>query len=130
MGTLTDQELGILQIHVEGGNVAAIGHWEKACDHLVELGYLRRIDKLNHQITPVGREVSRQQEDAAIGKMIEVGSAIGSIQKKIRDFAEQAAQLLVQASRASQDVTGDTPQEAAKKWSGIILRRALELIDG
>ena len=44
------------------------------------------------------------------------------------DFAEQAAQLLAQAAKASERVTGDTPQVAAEKWSGIIYRRALELL--
>ena len=130
MAGLSEQELGVLQIHIEGGNVAAIGHWEKVCNRLVELGYLRRVDKLNHEITPEGRKAAEQDENESLRQIIERGSVIGATQKQIREFAEQAAQLLARAAIASQQAVGDSPEHAVRQWANVIVNRALEILRG
>ncbi len=133
MGILTEQELGVLQIHAQGGNVAAVGHWEKPVDHMVALGLLKRHDKHNHSLTPAGEaalEADEREKDAALGRMIEAGSVMGATQKRIREFAEQAAQLLAQAAQASNKVVGDDPDVAVRKWANIIVNRALEILRG
>lgn len=76
MAGLTEQELGLLMIHVNGGNVAAIGHWEKPCDHLVELGLLRRLDKHNHEITSAGREAAEKEETDSLRAMIDANNRL------------------------------------------------------
>lgn len=49
-------------------------------------------------------------------------------QKGIIEYAEAIAQVLAEAGRASQKVTGDHPSVAIKKWAKVIEKRALELV--
>lgn len=42
--------------------------------------------------------------------------------------AEAMAQVLAEAGRASHDALGDPPEAAVRKWSQIILKRALEIL--
>ena len=133
MTQLSEQEVTLLELHAMGQSIAAIGAWEKPCDALVAKGYLQRHDKFNHSITPAGRaawEEHDKETDKLLGKMIEQASVVGATQKGIRDFAEQAAQLLAQAAKESSKLLGDAPEAAAKKWSDVIFKRALEVLDG
>lgn len=130
--SLSDDELTILMIAERGESMMAIAHWKAPVESLVQKGYLqsRGGDNFNCVITNAGRAAVKEAEDAPLRAMIEAGSIVGASQKLIRDHAEQAAQLLVKAARASHSATGDAPEYAAEKWSGIILRRALEIING
>lgn len=133
MPDLTEDELAVLMIAARGESMIAIGRWEQPINHLVQMGLLLRHDKANHTITPAGREVLQAEEkitDKALGGLIESSSRVGAAQKSIRDFAEQAAQLLAEASRESARITGDRKEYAAQEWSRIILNRALELLTG
>lgn len=128
---LSDDELTVLLIAAKGEPMLAIGRWEEPTKNLILKGYLRPCtDKINNIITDAGRKAAREAEDAPFKALIEIGSKVGATQKAIRDFAEQAAQLLAQAAKTSHDITGDAPEYAAEKWSGIILRRAKEILRG
>ncbi len=128
--TLTEDELTVLMIAAEGESMIAVGRWQKPIESLLQKGYMasRGGDNFNCVITDTGRTAAREAEDAPFRELIETGSKIGATQKGIRDFAEQAAQLLAKAARASHSAVGDAPEYAAKKWSEIILRRALEVL--
>jgi hypothetical protein len=135
MSDLSADELTVLMIAARGESMMSIGRWKAPTESLIARGYLRprpsNGDPEGHHnavITDEGRAVCKVEEDAPFKALIETGSKIGATQKGIRDFAEQAAQLLAQAARASNKVTGDAPEYAAEQWSGIILRRALEIL--
>lgn len=134
---LSDDELTVLLIAAKGEPMLAIGRWEEPTKSLILKGYLQACSwagdpsgNANNVITDAGRKAAREAEDAPFKALIEIGSKVGATQKAIRDFAEQAAQLLAQAAKTSHDITGDAPEYAAEKWSGIILRRAKEILRG
>jgi hypothetical protein len=132
MSDLSDDELTVLMIASRGESMIAIGRWKQPTESLIAKGYLQSSggDNFNCIITEAGRAACKEAEDAPYKEMIETGSKIGTTQKAIRDFAEQAAQLLAKAAHASNRVTGDAPEVAAEKWAGIILRRTLEILRG
>ena len=134
---LTDDELTVLLIAAKGERMMPIGRWEQPTKSLVLKGYLRAqpwagdpCGAMNNVITPQGQAAVQEAEDAPFRELIETGSKIGATQKGIRDFAEQAAQLLAKAARASHSAVGDAPEYAVQKWSEIILRRAMEILRG
>jgi hypothetical protein len=129
---LTDDELTVLMIASRGESMMAIGRWKQPTERLIAKGYLqsRGGDNFNCIITEAGRAACKEGEDAPYKAMIETGSKIGATQAAIRDFAEQAAQLLAKAAKASHQAVGDAPEYAAEQWSGVILRRALEILRG
>lgn len=43
-------------------------------------------------------------------------------------YAEEMAQVLAEAGRASHDALGDPAEVAVRKWSDVILKRALEIL--
>ncbi len=49
-------------------------------------------------------------------------------QAGIRKYAEAMAHVLAEAGRASQKVTGDSPNYAVQQWSKVILERALQIL--
>lgn len=128
MTDLTQDEHTCLLIASEGEYLAAIGRWEGPVDALVARGLMQRHDRFNNTITPAGREVLKAREARDASALAGAISEMASVQANIQAFAEQAAQLLAQAARASSVVTGDRPLDAAKKWSDVILRRAVELL--
>jgi len=125
---LSQDEQTVLLIAAEGEWMAPIGRWKDPTLSLAEKGLLSRGDDFNYCITPAGRTQAKRLDQATQSTLVEMTSDAAVVQGRIRDFAEQAAQLLAQAAKASERVTGDTPQVAAEKWSGIIYRRALELL--
>jgi hypothetical protein len=132
MSDLSDDELTVLMIANAGESMMAIARWKQPTESLIAKGYLqsRGGDNFNCLITEAGRAACKEAEDAPYKTMIETGSKIGATQKAIRDFAEQAAQLLAKAAQASHQAVGDAPEYAAEQWSGVILRRALEILRG
>ena len=130
-GELTPDEEACLLIMAEGGSIAPIARWEKPVYELARRGLATRKDAFNYIISGAGRERVAQLEkehDAALGGLIERCGVMEVTQKRIIDFAEQAAQLLAVEALASAKVTSDSPEIAARKWSKVILDRALELL--
>ena len=130
MSTLSQDELTVLMIAQQGESMIAVGRWQKPIESLLGKGFMmsRGGDNFNCVITDAGRAAAKEAEDAPFRELIETGSKIGATQKGIRDFAEQAAQLLATAARAAHSAVGDAPEYAARKWSEIILHRALEIL--
>ena len=128
---LTPDEEACLLIMVEGSMLAPIGRWEQPVKALHAKGFATRLDDFNYRISKFGRERAAQlekQHDAALGGLIEHCGVMEAAQKRIIDFAEQAAQLLAAAALASEKVTGDSPDTAARKWSDQIYQRACQLL--
>ena len=128
---LSQEEVSVLMIAAQGETLAPIGQWKQPIETLVMRGLMKRINDANYGITPEGRLAvhMREQEDdsrllAAVNKRLTAQHTQANIVK----FAEQAAQLLAMSGRASAEVTGDTPEDAARRWSQVILTRALELL--
>ena len=125
---LTEQEETALLVALEGGNIGPIGGWKTPVLNLALKGLLYRKDDFNYGITGAGREKAKTLERLHATKLIEISNQAGATQAYIRAFAEPAAQLLVQAAEASAKVTGDHPEEAARKWAEQILKRAVQLL--
>ena len=133
MSDLTSDEEACLLIMAEGGFLAPIGRWEKPVYELARKGLATRKDPLNYIISGAGRERVAQLEkehDAVFGGLIERCGVMEVTQKRIIDFAEQAAQLLAAAALASEKVTGDSSEAAVRKWSDEIYQRACQLLRG
>lgn len=76
---LTDDEIAILTLAVQGESMAAIGRWEKPTEHLVELGLMERGDKFNNFITAAGRAALdwiERAEDEAFDRALRRGPVI------------------------------------------------------
>ena len=130
-GILTDDEYAILMIAAEGRSMLPIGRWEKPVNDLVARGLMIRHDPSNNTISPAGREALEQRERDDIAAIRAVGQKLAgaqAAQTSIRELAEQAAQLLAQAARASAEVTGDHPEVAVRKWIDEIYVRAIQLV--
>lgn len=127
--SLTQDEYTILLIARDGQSLAAIGRWEKPVNALTERGLLERFDKFNHIITAAGRkEVDRTDDEVAADLIVAANPDVSAVQKRIQEFIAQAAELLAQAARTSAVVSGDTPSAAAKRWSDVLLARAMEIL--
>lgn len=50
-------------------------------------------------------------------------------QKGIIEFAEWAATVLAEAGIASSKAVGDSPQYACRRWSEVILKEALRIVE-
>jgi hypothetical protein len=130
---LTSDELSVLLIAANGEYMLAIGRWQPVCFSLAAKGLMKK-EIINggpqYLITPAGREAAEQEDNSRLGALIESGSRFGATQKLARDVAEEAAQKLAECGRASVQVTGDSVETAVRKWSEVVLRRALELLNG
>lgn len=114
----------------------AIGRWERSIQDLAAKG-LMRSEHINggsqYTITKAGRaaiEEREQEENQQLADVINRSRQAKIVRGTIQDFCEQAAKLLVDAARASMQITGESPQIASRKWNEVILRRALELLNG
>lgn len=128
MSALSEDEYTVLLIAAQGEYLAPIGWWEKPVRDLAVRGLLQMLDSVNFVITDAGRQAAQQEDqknDQAIAGALKQAA---SVQGDIRDFAEQAANLLAAAGKASAGVTGDAPSVAVDKWSEIIRKRARELL--
>ncbi len=128
MSDLTNDEWTILLIAKQGQYLAPIGRWEKPVKSLAEKGLLQRLDSVNYAITPKGSEFADKQEDDELRGFLEAGIKARNGHEQARQSIEQAALHLSLAARASA-ATGDSPEVAAKRWSVVVLDRALELLD-
>jgi F0F1-type ATP synthase membrane subunit b/b' len=130
---LSQDEAACLLIAAQGQSMLAVGRWKHPIKSLVMRGLMRSNDEFNNVITDAGRAAIDAHEDEADKHLVEVANAIVGAkvaQADIAKFAEQAAQLLAQAARASAAVTGDSLKAAAGKWLDVIRKRTVELLDG
>jgi hypothetical protein len=134
MTELSQDELTILMIAATGEPMMPIGRWEQPAKSLVAKGLLkphpRAGDPTGHfnlHITPEGAAAAEQGENDSYRAVLNVGATIQHEQRKARKHAEQIAVQLVDLAEASSKVTGDTKVDALRRWSEIILTRALEM---
>lgn len=128
---LSDDEITVLMLSEQGQSIMAIARWEKPTDNLVAKGLLTRHDKFNHSITASGKkvlaELEKEEDESVFRPMATQLVGTMQAQKSAAQSAEQAAQHLLAAARASQPATGDSLEQAIQKWHALILPRALEL---
>lgn len=132
-GVLTEDEYTVLAIAAGGNSMMAVARWEKPTESLAKKGFLERLDKFNHIITPTGRKVLEERErqdeatlDNALRNVIEKGSKLSSAQHKAAQEAELSVQHLVNAVSLSCSATGDSFAHACRQWSEQIVKAALE----
>jgi len=125
---LTDNEFTVLMIAAADESMIPIGRWKEPVERLAARGLLHRHNEHNYAITETGRQALKAREDEDATALITAFNPAASGVTQIREIAEQAAQQLAEAARRSQPITGDDPVTAARKWSEIILNRALELL--
>ncbi len=128
MDDLTDDEFSILLIAARGESVMPIGRWEKPVESLVAKGFLKQHDRHNNTITPAGRVALEKRENVDAVAWIEATSGSHSATANIRAVAEGMATTLANIAKESKKVTGGATADAARKWSEVILNRALELL--
>jgi hypothetical protein len=131
--SLTNDDMSVLMIAARGEYMLAIGRWEGSVKSLAKRGLLK-CEMLNggpqYTITDAGRQAMQQGDDENIRAMIGASASVGAAQKTVRDAAEVVAQSLAEVAKTSAPITGDTPETAARRWSTIILNRALDIING
>lgn len=128
---LSQDEHTVLLIAAQGESLAPVGRWEIPVRSLAQRGYLKMLDSVNFVITATGQAAVQNQEaanDRALAQTIERCGEMAAVQKNIQGFAEQAANLLATAGKASAAVTGDDPSVAIDKWSEIIRKRAQDIL--
>jgi hypothetical protein len=138
--TLSDDELTVLLIAAQNQPMIPIGRWEAPTKSLIEKGYLKPhghpgdpTGHFNNYITDAGRlvaEQSEKQQDDLLGQVLTVSASIGHQQKKARAHAEQIAVQMIDLAELSSSVTGDDKAESLRRWSEIVLTRALEMLRG
>lgn len=131
--SLTNDEMSVLMIAAKGEYMLAIGHWQQPVQALCRKGFMKCeliAGGPQYTITDAGRKAMEQGDDENIRSMIEASSSAGTAQKAARDVAEQTAQKLAECAKLSSPITGDTPETAARRWSTIVLNRALDIING
>jgi hypothetical protein len=136
--TLSSEEQTVLLIAAAGEPLMPIGRWKPAVESLVAKGFMKPhphpgdpTGYFNHRITAAGAAVANQAEqetDDLLGEILTRSSQIGYEQKKARAQAEQIAVQLVDLAELSSQVTGETKIETLRRWSEIILTRALEML--
>lgn len=67
-------------------------------------------------------------DEAYIDSVVRHGRLIVQTQHGIIEYAEGMAQVLAEAGRASNKALGDSPEYAVRRWSDVILNRALEIL--
>lgn len=135
MTDLSQDELTVLMIAATGEPMMPIGRWEAPAKSLVAKGFLKPhahpgdpTGHFNLRITPEGVTAAEQGEDDTYKQVLNVGATIQHEQKKARAHAEQIAVQLVDLAEASSKITGDAKIDALRRWSDIILTRALEMV--
>lgn len=126
---LTDDERTVLMICDRSESVAAIGRWEQPCDHLVELGYLRRTDKLNHFITEAGHlaisAANEEVEDAFAHAILKLHNTRVEYKRE----GDEAARWLAQMAKKAAAATGDDILQALRKCGEAVVTRAADFLN-
>ncbi len=128
---LTGDEAINMGIAVNGNSMLAIGHWEQPVKALAARGLMNKLDDANYVIAPAGREALEQADrnaDRVLADVINKSHDAAKVHAGNQYFAEQTAQQLADTARLSAKAMGHDPGWAARKWSELILKRALELL--
>lgn len=131
MTDLTPDERTVLMIAAEGQSMIAIGRWEQPIDSCVAKGLMERADKFNNFISAKGRaalDLEDKADDSYYRGILETAAKVRNQRQQAIMSAEQAAQHLAYAARASAPATGDTLENAARQWSVAVLEKALEIL--
>ena len=130
--SLSNDEMSVLMIAAQGQTMLPIGRWEGPTKSLAARGFMKceiLAGGPQYTITEAGRAAMEKGDDDNIRAIIETTSEVGTMQKEARAGAETAAQLLAKIAKLSASITGDTPETAARRWSTIVLNRALDIIN-
>ena len=130
--SLSNDEMSVLMIAAQGQTMLPIGRWEEPTKSLATKGFMKCeiiAGGPQYTITEAGRAAMEKGDDDNIRGIIETTSEVGTMQKEARAGAEKAAQLLAKIAKLSASITGDTPETAARRWSTIVLNRALDIIN-
>ena len=130
--SLTDDEFTCLSICGQGESLAAIGRWKPSVESLVAKGFLQHHDIANHTITPKGREALAQREkdaDEAYWQILQTAGQLQNGRSQAQLSAEEAAQALAVAARASSAVTGKPASNEVIRWGAVVVDRAMEILD-
>jgi len=131
--TVTDDEFVVLMIAAKGEYMLPIGHWKPSIEALTQKG-LMCSQHINggpqYLITRAGRDAIHEREQEETVQFANASARVVQAQKQARDLVEVTAKSLAETARASARVTGDTPETAARKWSPLILTRALDILNG
>ncbi len=135
MSDLSQDELTVLLIAAKGESMIPIGRWQAPTESLLARGYLRShphpgdpTGHFNNRITAKGKAAVERAEHDDASDTVMVSKAVQHEQTKIRAHAEQIAVQLVDLADASHKLTGDAKVEALEKWSRLIIKRALGLL--
>ena len=132
---LNSDEVTVLMIANRGESMIPIGRWETSVKSLADKGYMTQaiqgaLGPVNYIITDAGRRALAADEDDDIRQMIVASNRVVNARTQAQHSVEQAAKHLADAARASVLGTGDSPEQAARRWHEQVLRRALEMING
>ena len=130
--SLSNDEMSVLMIAAQGQTMLPIGRWEEPTKSLAAKGFMKceiLAGGPQYMITEAGRAAMEKGDDDNIRAIIETTSEVGTTQKEARVGAETAAQMLAKIVKLSTPITGDIPETAARRWSTIILNRALDIIN-
>lgn len=135
MVDLSDDEQTVLSIAAHGEYMAPIGRWSEPIKSLHAKGLMHRHDDFNYVITDAGRKVQQVEEqsrdDAMTQAFQRVGAATNTLvaaQKDIHTLVESAATSMAEVARLSSAATGEPVNEELKKWTLVLAKRALELV--
>lgn len=135
MSDLTQDELTVLLIAVQGQPMIPIGRWEAPTRSLVAKGLLMPhphpgdpTGASNNYITVAGRVAAEEAENASLRAAIEVNNKIVGAKNKARDKAEKIAAKLAELVDLTNEVTGEDKKAALDRWVQIVSARAMELL--
>lgn len=135
---LSSDEKTVLLIAHAGGPMAPIGRWKEPTESLVKKGFLKPrphpgdpTGHFNMHITDAGKDVALEldrEDDAALGRMLNLSGKVSHIQRKCASHAEQIAVQMVDLIELSIQATGASKADTAKQWGEVIGRRVLEML--
>ena len=128
MTALSQDEIAVLMIANGGNPIMPIGRWENPVKHLASLGYLQRADEMNHVITPSGKSALAADDAENTQQIANVVHGVTTQYASIQEAVQKCADTLAEAARRSHQITGDDEVAAVRKWSDVILNRALEIL--
>jgi hypothetical protein len=131
--TITDDEFSVLMIAAQGEYMLPIGRWKPSIESLTQKG-LMCCQHINggpqYTITRAGKAAINEREQTETESFSAASARVAKAQKAARELVEETAKLLVETAKVSSTLTGDTPETSARKWSPLILERALDILNG
>lgn len=131
MSNLTDDEYTVAMLAHQGQYLAPIGRWEKPIRDMHARGLLNKIDDSNYIANQATRAALMKHEegiDNEFRRAIEANNNIANASTQAQQSIRQSALHLSFAAKAAALATGETPEQAVKKWLGAVEKEALELV--